>query len=155
MLFCDEMKEGEEVTLSKLATLEKVKERVEEDNQLSVIGGTSELGSPYLRVWGGRALAALNHTPLVEMVVVPEQEEGVISCTLVSYRREPLHSATFVTTDLNTRTGLPCFLDYLQTRLGQSYSLCSGFPEATPLTSLRAGARRTGTVGPGFVTTSS
>ena len=129
--------EGEEVTLSKLATLEKVKERVEEDNQLSVIGGTSETGSPYLRVWGGRALAALNHTPLVEMVVVPEEEEeGVISCTLVSYRREPLHSATFVTADLDTRTGLPCFLDYLQTRLGQSYSLCSGFPEATLLTSL-------------------
>ena len=133
--------EGEEVTVSKLfgglATLEKVKERVKEDNQLSMIGGTSETGNPFLRIWGGRGLTALNHTPLVEIVVVPEQEEeGVISCTLVSFRREHLHSATFVTTDLDTRTGLPCFLDYIQTRLGQSYSLCSGFPEATLLTSL-------------------
>ena len=132
--------EGEEVTVSagKLATLKKVKEKVKENKQLSVIGGMNETGSPYLRVWGGRALAAaaLNHTPLVEMVVVPEEDVGVISCTLVSYRREPLHSATFVITDLDTSTGLPCFLDYLQTRLGQNYSLCSGFPEATLLTSL-------------------
>ena len=140
-------KEGEESTLSKegegstklireLAMLGKVKEMVKEDNQLSVVGGTSETGIPYLRIWGSRALAALNHSPLVEMVVLPEQEDGVISCTLVSFRREALHSATFVTTDLDTRTGLPCFLDYLQTRLGQSYSLCTGFPEATLLTSL-------------------
>ena len=140
-------KEGEESTLSKegegstklireLAMLGKVKEMVKEDNQLSVVGGTSETGIPYLRIWGSRALAALNHSPLVEMVVLPEQEDGVISCTLVSFRRETLHSATFVTTDLDTRTGLPCFLDYLQTKLCQSYSLCTGFPEATLLTSL-------------------
>ena len=133
--------EEEAATVSKLikglATLEKVKEKVKEENQLSMIGGKSETGSPYLRIWGSsRSLDALNHTPLVEMVVVPEEEDGVISCTLVSFRRDPIHSATFVTTDLDARTGLPCFLDYLQTRLGRSYSLCKGLAEATLPSSL-------------------
>ena len=128
---------GVMVSRGKLATLEKVKETVKEDDQLSMIGGTNETGNPYLRIWGSsRALVTLNYTPMVEIVVVPEEEDGVISCTLVSFRRELLHSAPFVITDLDTRTGLPCFLDYLQSRLGESYSLCSGFPETTLLTSL-------------------
>ena len=133
--------EGETANTSSLvrglATLEKVEERVREDNRLSLIGGTSQHGSPYLRIWGSRALAVLNHTPLVEVVVVPqEQEEEVILCTLVSFRREVLHSATFNTGDLDTRTGSSSLLGYLQSRLGQNYSYCHGFPEATLLTSL-------------------
>ena len=132
--------EGETANTSSLvrglATLEKVEERVREDNRLSLIGGTSQHGSPYLRIWGSRALAVLNHTPLVEVVVVPQEEDEVILCTLVSFRREVLHSATFNTDDLDTRTGSSPLLAYLQSRLCQNYSYCTGFPEATLLTSL-------------------
>ena len=89
--------EEEAATVSKLikglATLEKVKEKVKEEDALSMIGGKSETGSPYLRIWGSsRSLDALNHTPLVEMVVVPDvfmvHQPHSPSMDLVRFRKD-------------------------------------------------------------------
>ena len=99
-----------------------MRERLEEVVGLTVVQGRGEEGTPCLRVWGAGALSALHQAPPVEAVV--EVATGGTTCTLVSYRREALHTATFPT---NQVEGLAA---YLETRLCRSpYSLCRGCSE--------------------------